>query len=509
MSADESSLSPSARSALQAAFAVFHEQGEWPSYQYLDHELDRAGMDAAVALAEIPLALAHFDRVTPRLSAITLTVAGICAVDGSESEQALFLRLLEWCVRREREFAPASPTGPIEQLEVNAVEFAEETLGPPLDEVEQRKALSFIRTENFAAGSGGPQPGPQVWTATLDPRLRRYRGIETIANYLTAKATSERPSTTTFPAVEDPTPVAESTGRLGRGERVTIVKAAAERLGRMLDTDRDLTLRTFNITAPYDEDETIYGLAVRALSGADERNLLELAAYLEESDPETAATIEPEQEVPGPWEPDSFRLFLSHTHPFAERMGALKTDLAQLGISAFVAHADIAPSEAWEEVIESALRSCDALAAFLSEDFPTSRWTDQEVGWVAGRGRPVVAIDHACTPYGFIAKWQSLKSTRPDLVDALVGVLAGHERSARRMAEVQVALLERAGSQAEGQARMELLERVGGVGWSEALLVRVEAAVAENPALAEAALGGVALGQVAAELIAKRRIQGR
>lgn len=160
-------------------------------------------------------------------------------------------------------------------------------------------------------------------------------------------------------------------------------------------------------------------------------------------------------------------------------------------------------------MIESALASCDALAAFLSEDFPASRWTDQEVGWVAGRGRPVVAIDHRRNPYGFIAKWQSLKAGRPDLTDALVGVLAGHERSARRMAEVQVALLERASSGAEGQTRLELLERVGRGGWSEALLGRVEAAVEGNRAPAGARIGAAALPQVAGELVARRRSEGR
>jgi hypothetical protein len=291
---------------------------------------------------------------------------------------------------------------------------------------------------------------------------------------------------------------------------VTTVKAAAERLGQMIGTDRELTLRVFGIEATEFVDETTYGFAVRALSGADDRTLLEIAAYLEEIDAETGTPPAEEVEPPqGPWEPDFFRLFLSHTHPFAARMGELKDELAPLGIDCFVAHDDIAPSEAWEAVIESALGSCDALAAFLSEDFPASRFTDQEVGWVAGRGRPVVAIDFRLTPYGFIAKWQSLKAGRPDLIDALVGVLAGHERSARRMAEVQVALLERASSGAEAQTRLELLERVGRGGWSEALLGRVEAAVEDNPVVAGAAVGSVPLGRLAAELVARRRLEGR
>jgi hypothetical protein len=211
MSTEEPSLTPRARAALQGAFDVFHEQGEWPSFQYIDHELDRAGQDAVAALAELPPGLAHFDRMTPRLSAITLTVAGVCEAEGSESEQGLFLRLLEWCVRRERDFAPASATGPVEQLEVDAVEFADESPGPPLGEVDQRKALSFIRTESLANSSGGPQPPPLVWTATLDPRLRDYREIETIGDYLAARGAPAGPAPAAIPSAADPAPAPAAT----------------------------------------------------------------------------------------------------------------------------------------------------------------------------------------------------------------------------------------------------------------------------------------------------------
>jgi hypothetical protein len=328
MSAEKPSLSAPARAALQVAFAVFREQGEWPSYQYLDHELDRAGEDAASALAEIPPGLAHFDRITPRLSAITLTVAGVCAAEGSDAEQELFLRLLEWCVGRERDFAPASATGPAEQLEVDAVEFAEQSPGQPLDEVEQRKALSFIRTEKLASSSGGPQPRPLVWTATLDPRLRRYRGVETIADYLAAK-TETGGGPAAVPSPPDPTP-APLPG-LGRGARVTTVKTAAGRLGQMMSTDRELTLRVFGIEAQESDLETTYAFAVRALSEADDRTLLEIAAYLEEIDAEPGTPAREDEPPQGPWEPDFFRLFLSHTHPFAARMGGSRTSWRRSG----------------------------------------------------------------------------------------------------------------------------------------------------------------------------------
>jgi len=44
-------------------------------------------------------------------------------------------------------------------------------------------------------------------------------------------------------------------------------------------------------------------------------------------------------------------------------MGRLQSSLRRFGISAFVAHVDIDPTKEWQDEIEAALFSMDALAA--------------------------------------------------------------------------------------------------------------------------------------------------
>ncbi len=108
------------------------------------------------------------------------------------------------------------------------------------------------------------------------------------------------------------------------------------------------------------------------------------------------------------WDSGHFRLFLSHLSSFKENAGRLRTALMKYGISTFVAHVDIEPTRKWQDEIEAALFSMDALAAVLMPGFKESNWTDQEIGVAIGRGIPVVPLIRGLDPYGFIGKYQGL-----------------------------------------------------------------------------------------------------
>ncbi len=110
------------------------------------------------------------------------------------------------------------------------------------------------------------------------------------------------------------------------------------------------------------------------------------------------------------WDPHHFRLFLSHLSTYKKNVAALQATLKQYGVSAFVAHVDIEPTKEWQDEIEAGLFSMDALAAILMPGFKDSNWTDQEVGVAFGRGVLVVPIIHGQNPYGFIGKYQGLKT---------------------------------------------------------------------------------------------------
>lgn len=105
---------------------------------------------------------------------------------------------------------------------------------------------------------------------------------------------------------------------------------------------------------------------------------------------------------------NGFRVFLSHKTEVKKETAELKAKLSLLGISAFVAHEDIHPTQQWQTEIESALSSMHAFVALLTADFHDSLWTDQEVGFAVARGIPIIAVKLGKDPYGFIGKFQAL-----------------------------------------------------------------------------------------------------
>ena len=110
------------------------------------------------------------------------------------------------------------------------------------------------------------------------------------------------------------------------------------------------------------------------------------------------------------WKPGYFRLFISHLSDNKESASNLKECLQNFGIDGFVAHEDITPSKEWEQEIEAALFSLDALCAIVVPGFEKSRWCDQEVGIALGRKKMVFSIKKGKNPYGFFGKYQALPS---------------------------------------------------------------------------------------------------
>ena len=141
-------------------------------------------------------------------------------------------------------------------------------------------------------------------------------------------------------------------------------------------------------------------------------------------------------EVEHIWKEGFFRLFLSHVSAHKAAVSTLKIELQACGISAFVAHEDIAPSLEWQNEIELALRSMQALAALLTPDFHPSNWTDQEIGFALGKGVLVVPVRLGSDPYGFIGKVQGLSGALDQPVrvaNLLSTTLLSHPSTHRHM----------------------------------------------------------------------------
>ena len=182
------------------------------------------------------------------------------------------------------------------------------------------------------------------------------------------------------------------------------------------------------------------------------------------------------------WTPDYFRLFLSHVSTDKIRAQQLKQVLMSYNVSCFVAHSDIKPTKAWQDEIEEALRSMDALAAILTPDFHESKWTDQEVGFAMGRGILVIPLRDDQDPYGLIGKYQghSIRGKEAlKIAREIILILAEHQSTSLRMAKAFVRRLEESTNWESSKRTMTVLEKC--VQFDKDLLNRMARAVNENP----------------------------
>src|SRR4051794_31447727 len=109
------------------------------------------------------------------------------------------------------------------------------------------------------------------------------------------------------------------------------------------------------------------------------------------------------------WKEDYFRLFISHVSPLHERAADIAAFLdKRYNVHGFVAHKDIEPTTQWQNEIEAALNTADALVALLSPGFSASFWCNQEVGWALGRSCLPISVRLGEDPRGFVGKFQAV-----------------------------------------------------------------------------------------------------
>src|SRR5262249_9008605 len=134
--------------------------------------------------------------------------------------------------------------------------------------------------------------------------------------------------------------------------------------------------------------------------------------------------------------PNHFRLFLTHLSSFKDTAAGLRNSLRRFAISSFVAHEDIEPAKEWQDEIEAALFSMDALAAVITPKFVESKWADQEIGVAIGRGTVVIPIMREATPHGFIGKFQGVNGkgkTILQVATAIFDVLLASRQTRSRL----------------------------------------------------------------------------
>jgi hypothetical protein len=188
-----------------------------------------------------------------------------------------------------------------------------------------------------------------------------------------------------------------------------------------------------------------------------------------------------------------FRLFISHTSAHKHDVHALSRELSLHGIAGFVAHDSIGPFEQWQDVISGALLECEALAAYLTDDFHGSDWTDQEVGAALARDLVVLPLKVDRDPYGFIGRIQAMPARGVDprvLADRIASRLRVNARTSGAMAEATVDMFARSNSYAEARANLTRLRELPADAWTAELAATVREAIEYNGQLRNATVSG-------------------
>jgi len=261
-------------------------------------------------------------------------------------------------------------------------------------------------------------------------------------------------------------------------DRVDLIKRICHQLENDDWTDIDLTLRQFELpTTNQWEGSNKYAYCVHMTEEAGDSKLSALGDHLFGT--ETENSVQTEEELP--WKAGAFRLFMSHVSAHKAFVAEVKNGLSSKGIDAFVAHEDIEPTSEWLAQIQLALDTCDALVAFLTDDFHQSKWTDHEIGYSVARRILIIPIKLGVDPYGFISRYQALtpRTREPvQIAEAIFDIMCGHTLTQGRIAEALVSQFSASDSFADSKANVRLLDRIRT--WTPEMLREVEQATVRN-----------------------------
>ena len=216
-------------------------------------------------------------------------------------------------------------------------------------------------------------------------------------------------------------------------ERFEIIEGIADSLEFKLMSFQDVHIffQPYHIDISDDEIEKLdscEALIKRYLSEVTDDKAQQLKEEIDGKHEEYLESYFEEERESKHWDQGHFRLFISHESKLATWCVNLCVALKQLGISGFVAHKDLDPGSKWQNEIELALASMDAIVAVVSEGFSSSDWCDQEIGAAIGRDKLVVPIIYPELPYGFMNKYQALRGDG-DVARKLFLALARSEKT--------------------------------------------------------------------------------
>jgi hypothetical protein len=263
---------------------------------------------------------------------------------------------------------------------------------------------------------------------------------------------------------------------LSPSQRVTLMKEIANQLGTEPWKLINVTLEQFSLPTD-DWSGTKDDYVFHMINDAPDHALTDLAKHVGHKFGDTGTA----QVAPSFWRTGMLRVFISHLSTKSASAAQLQEALLEYGISAFVAHNDIEPTQEWQTQIEIALATCDALIAVMHDGFHASNWTDQEIGFAMGRGVPTFSIRCGQDPYGFIGRFQAFNGNKRKIADVareLFDAYRKNKQTQRQMCEAMVGLFEASDNFAEAKERIGYLEDFGV--WDPSFSKRIKAAAKTN-----------------------------
>lgn len=200
---------------------------------------------------------------------------------------------------------------------------------------------------------------------------------------------------------------------MDRSERVRLIGELRDQLADLPIQDAELLMEEFGFgfMGPDDWNHDRHLVLGRMLRAGVDDDLISLASHLSADSMEAAAHSESRA---GTGSRGPLRLFASHQSAHKALVGKVAAALERFGVELFVAHQDIEPDRQWREEILKALGTTDGGVAFLHSEFKTSDWCGQEVGWLLGRGVPVVSLRFDIDPYGPLGERQAIIAAQVD-----------------------------------------------------------------------------------------------
>jgi TIR domain len=195
MSGISDTVTDEQRTALRVIYNLLRDLGKWPPFVVVDHELDRLGLDAETVLSQLRASHVLFDRYLHPSSQVSLTVAGVIAVQRTESalDAAAFWRLVQFGLQALTEQRP-DPERPDAQPVVRREDVEE---GPDVEDGLPRdvalRAFLILQAEGISGGVSSLSAADGDWSFSVGRDFRRWRQAADLDAFVAAR-TVERHS---------------------------------------------------------------------------------------------------------------------------------------------------------------------------------------------------------------------------------------------------------------------------------------------------------------------------